>query len=191
MAISNEQVVAALKKNPVVTAAVVIVVVVGALLYLRADHIPVAQGQLEEKTAEGRRLAANINNSARLPEQLARVSEAAKEVESRLVRVGQLANNLQYFYRLETETGVKFLDLRQITVPSRTSKPGRIPVTFTLTLSGPYPQVMEFLRRVESGTHYCSVRSANLAPFEGTGAAGGLRSDATRMTLNFDLLGTP
>ena len=78
MAISNEQVVALFKKNPVVTVAVILCLAMAGALYYRSDAISIASKQLEEKTAEGKRLSANIKNSAQLPEQLARVTAASK-----------------------------------------------------------------------------------------------------------------
>jgi hypothetical protein len=126
-----------------------------------------------------------------LPEQLARVTAASKEANSRLVRVGQLADNLQYFYKLEAETGVKFLDLRQTTDAVRSAKAGKIPVGFTLTVQGDYPLLFEFLRRLESGSHYCRVKSANVVPFDQGAGSGGARSDASKLTLNLELLGVP
>jgi len=191
MAISNEQLVAVLKKNPVVSVAVLICVGLAAAHYFRSDLIAAAATRVEEQTKEGQRLAANIKNSAQLPEQLARVSAATKEVDSRLVRVGSLANNLQYFYKLEADTGVKLIDLRQITDPGRAAKTGRIPVSFALTLHGEYPQVLDYLRRVESGSHFCRVRTANVIPFDAGAGSSGLRSDAAKLTLNLELLGVP
>lgn len=191
MAISNEQVVALLKKNPVVTAAVVVCIGLAAAHYFRSDLTGAAAARLDERTKEGQRLSANIKNSAQLPEQLARVSAAAKEAEGRLVKVGALANNLQYFYKLEADTGVKLLDLRQTTDSSRAAKTGRVPVSFAVTLHGEYPQVLDFLRRVESGAHYCRVRTANVVPFDAGAGSSGLRSDAAKLTLNLELFGVP
>lgn len=191
MAISNEQVVALLKKNPVVTVAVIVCIGLAAAHYFRSDLTAAATARLDERTKEGQRLSANIKNSAQLPEQLARVTAAAKEAEGRLVKVGSLANNLQYFYKLEADTGVKLLDLRQTTDSSRTAKTGRIPVSFAVTLQGEYPQVLDFLRRVESGAHYCRVRTANVVPFDAGAGGSGLRSDAAKLTLNLELFGVP
>jgi hypothetical protein len=191
MAISNEQVVALFKKNPVVSVAIILCLAMAGTLYYRSDAISIASKRLEERTAEGKRLSANIKNSAQLPEQLARVTAASKEANSRLVRVGQLADNLQYFYKLEAETGVKFLDLRQTTDAVRSAKAGKIPVGFTLTVQGDYPLLFEFLRRLESGSHYCRVKSANVVPFDQGAGSGGARSDASKLTLNLELLGVP
>jgi len=191
MAISNEQLVALLKKNPVVSGAIIICVGLAAAHYFRSDLIAAATTQLDERTQEGQRLAANIKNSAQLPEQVAHVSAAAKEIETRLVKVGSLANNLQYFYKLEADTGVKLLDLRQTTDPGRSAKTGRIPVAFSVTLHGDYAQVLDFLRRLESGAHYCRVRTANLVPFDAGAGSSGMRLDATKLTLNLELFGVP
>lgn len=191
MAISNEQIVGILKKNPVVSTAVIICVALAVAHYFRMDLIASAATQLDERTKEGQRLSANIKNSVQLPEQLSRVSAATKEVDNRLVRVGSLANNLQYFYKLEADTGVKLIDLRQTTDSSRAAKTGRFPVSFALTLHGEYPQVLDYLRRVESGSHYCRVRSANVVPFDAGAGNSGLRTDSAKLTLNLELLGVP
>ncbi len=189
MAISNEQALALLKKNPLVTGMVAVCVVLLAALYFRMDKLPAETTQLEEKTREGRRLAENIKNSAQLPEQLAEVTAANKEIETRLVSSGQIANNSQYFFRLESETGVKLQGLRQVPTPRNAPKTGKLPVGFTFSVQGTYTQVFDFLRRLESGTHYCRILTANLVPLD-EGSSGG-RSDNVSLNLNLELLGTP
>lgn len=191
MAISNEQVGALFKKNPVVTGAVFVCLVLIGAIYFRLDAMPEATTELEARSDEGRRLAENIKNSVQLTEQLAAVTEANKEIDTRLVRTGQLANNLQYFYRLESDTGAKLLDLRQSAPPRVVLKTAKVPVGFTVAVQGSYLQVFEFLRRLESGTHYCRVMSASLAPIDEVGSTGLLRPTNARLTLNLELLGTP
>ncbi|HRI81275.1 MAG TPA: hypothetical protein PLF88_02480 [Opitutaceae bacterium] len=191
MAISNEQLLALLKKNPLVTGVVVLSLLLVGAIYFRLDAMPEANAALEAKSAEGRRLAENIKNSAQLTEQLAAVTEANKEITSRLVRVGQLANNLQYFYRLEADTGIKLLDLRQVTQSRAPANAAKFPVTFSVSVQGSYPQVFDFLRRLESGSHYCRVMTANLVPADDAGGASLLRPNSARLTLNLELLGQP
>lgn len=191
MAITNEQVVALLKKNPVVSGAVFVGVLLLVAIYLRMDAMPAAIAELETKSAEGRRLAENIKNSAQLPEQLAALTQAGKEIEARLLRASQLANNLQYFYRLESDTGVKLLDLRQSATPRAPANATKVPVGFTVSVQGNYQQVFDFLRRLESGTHYCRVQSASFSPLAEAGEASLTRPTSARLTLNLELLGTP
>jgi hypothetical protein len=158
------------------------------------DSMPLATAEMEAKSNEGQRLAENIKNSFQLPEQLEALKAANREIESRIIRVGQLANNQQYFFRLESETGVKLLDLRQAQ-PPRTAplaaKAGNQPVGFNVSVQGSYAQVMDFLRRLESGIHYCRILTAELNPVDDTVLTGAPRSNATRLTLNLELLGQP
>jgi hypothetical protein len=202
MALTNEQVVAAVKKNPMITGCVVLSILVAAAIYFRSDLIPTATDQLKEKSAEGQRLALNIKNAAQLGEQLQALTEANKEIDTRLVRAGQLANNLQYFYKLEADTGVKLVDLRQVAGAPRTGKEKEKlnyqPVTFNLTVQGPYAQVFDFLRRLESGTHYCCILTSTFTPSTGgngesnSGGGNGLiRTDSINLVLSLELLGVP
>ena len=191
MAISNDQLLALIKKNPVVTGAALLCVLLIAAIYLRLDALPTATEELEAKSAEGKRLAENIKHSAQLAEQLAAVAAANQEIELRLVRTSQLASNLQYFYRLEADTGTKLLDLRQGTAPRAAATGGKIPVGFNLSVQGSYLQVFDFLRRVESGIHYCRIQTASIVPVDETGGVGLTRPTAARLTLNLELLGTP
>ncbi len=202
MALTNEQVMAAVKKNPVITSCVVLSLLLIAGIYYRSDEIPNATNELQKKSAEGQRLALNIKDAAQLGEQLQALTDANKEVDTRLVRVGQLASNLQYFYKLEADTGVKLIDLRQVAGAARPGKEKEKlnyqPVAFNLTVQGAYAQVFDFLRRLESGTHYCSIVTTSFAPASGgngesnSGSGSGLvRTDSISLTLSLELLGVP
>lgn len=191
MAISNEQLLALIKRNPVVTGALLLCVLLIAAIYFRLDAMPAATEELEAKSAEGRRLAENIKNSTQLPEQLAEVTAANREIDARLVRAGQLASNLQYFYRLESDTGTKLLDLRQGTVGRPAAGANKIPVGFNVSVQGTYLQVFDFLRRLESGTHYCRIQTASIVPVDDSGGLSLIRPTSARLTLGLELLGTP
>lgn len=194
MAISNEQVVAALKKNPIVTVCVVVILLAGAGFYFRSGAAPKAEQQLEELSKEGRRMSANIKNAARLNEDLQTLTDANAQVGKRLVDAGQLADNLQYFYELEATTGIKLIDLRQIPAPM----PGRgqvkktlfSPVSFSVSLSGTYAQLIDFIQRLEGGRHFCRVLTADFSPLFTEGTANGLvRPEEQTLTLSIELLG--
>lgn len=202
MAISNEQVIGVVKKNPIVTTCVVVIIAVGAAMYFRSDLTGQAETELEQKTSEGERMANNIKNAAQLNEQLAAVTAAGQKIESRLVRLNELAVNLQYFYKLESDTGAKLVDLRQIGVPvERGRKPGPktayVPVNFAVAVQGTYPQIIAFLQRLENGEHFSRVQSIAIIPAAGASIGGDnagatlARPDSLTMTLSVDLLGIP
>jgi len=184
---SNEQLFELLKKNPISVACGVLVLLLGVAIYLRMDLVPEAAKLLEQKVAEGERLNANVNNAAQLPEHLAAITEARVEVEKRFVKRIDLAMNLQYFYRLEAETGVKLLTLGQNPPPA--IKPGtKIPlggIGYTLSFQGPYLTAMDFLRRVENGFHYSRTTSAGIATVAGN------RAGPVTVSLSPELFGQP
>ncbi|MBC7369531.1 MAG: hypothetical protein H7343_22410 [Undibacterium sp.] len=184
---TNEQLFALIKKNPLSVGCGVLALLIGVVISVRIDSVPERAKLLEQKIAEGERLNANVNNAAQLPEQLAALTEARIEIEKRLVRGADLAQNLQYFYRLEADTGVKLINLRQNS--SGVTKPGAngplAGVGFTVSFQGSYFTVMEFLRRLESGTHYSRFTVVNLV------FAGANRNGPLVMSVSLELLGQP
>jgi hypothetical protein len=184
---TKEQLFAVIKKNPLSVGCGILALLFGLVIYLRIDLLSDAAKLLEEKTAEGERLNANVNNAAQLPEQLAALTEARAEIEKRIIRNDDLAQNLQYFYRLEADTGIKILALRQnpLAPGELGAKNPSVGIGFTVSFQGPYLNVLEFLRRLESGTHYCRLTSASMA------TPGGNRTGPIAVSLSLELLGQP
>lgn len=185
---TNEDLIAFVRKNPVSVSCGLVALLCGLGIYFRSGGLPEAESQVEQKSAEGGRLALNLSNSVRLPEQLAAVTASDHEISGRLLRAGDLAKNYQYFYKLEAATGVKLIDLRQNPIP--TPKSGAKPATFigigyAVALEGEYPAVVEFLRQLENGAHYCRIVAANV------GAAKQERGSSIKLTLTVELLGLP
>lgn len=185
--ISNEELLAFVKRHPVCVASAALAVVFGAITFYRSSSEPELLAALDEKSREGRRLAANLRNGAQLSEQLAQLTTATAAIETRLVRASELANNLQFFYRLEAETGVKLLDVRQNS-PSAAARNaatagGLGGVPFSVSVEGEYRAVLEFLRRLDHGVHYCRIMSGNVS---GSGAD---RSGPVKLSVELELLG--
>jgi Tfp pilus assembly protein PilO len=189
MAISNQQVIAFVKKNPIGFGCGALCLVLAAAMYYRSDLVSGAEAELEQKSTEAERLAVNLKNAVQLQEQLDAMIAADKQVEARLVSPGDLAKNQQYFFKLEADTGTK-IDCRQNTLPvDKEHKNIYLSVPYTMTVQGDYSQILTFLRRLESGAHYCRVLNATLT----AGAAG--VGDSTELpltlTLNLEFLGQP
>jgi len=163
----------------------VLVLLLGVTTYFRWDLVPEAAKLLEEKGAEGERLIANVNNAAQLPEHLAAITEARGEIEKRFVKGSELAKNLQYFYRLEAETGIKLLTLQQNPLPA--TKPGaKITsggIGFTVSFQGPYFTAIDYLRRLEGGLHFSRTTSAGIAIVAGN------RNGPVTVSLSLELFG--
>lgn len=132
----------------------------GIGIYLLDSKIEAAHAELDQKSIEGARLAANVSYSSQLTSQLDAVTKARETIINRLVRPADLATNLQYFYRLEKEAGVELIDVRQNTSTGK-SKSGS-GVSFSVSIKGDYPALMGWMRKVENGPHYSRFISASM-----------------------------
>ena len=155
----------------------------GVGVYLVSGKIEETSTLLQQKTTEGLRLAVNVRNSAQLSEQLDALVAAGAKIDDRLVRATQLASNLQYFYRLEADSGLELIDLRQ-TSSSQPVK-ANTGVAFAVTLKGEYSTLLGFLRRLENGTHLSRIVTASISgsPIE--------RAAPLTLSMSLELLGQP
>ena len=174
---------ALVKKHPIGVGCLLVSIVCGALLYMRSGNIAASQAELEASSAQAAKMIANVRNSKGLPEQLAEIQAHTKEVEARLMKAGQLAVNLQYFYKLETENEVKLVDVRQNTFP-RGLKTMYGGVPFSVSVQGSFVHVTNFVNRLQNGRHFCRINTANYTKnSDGTGDIA--------VALNLELLGQP
>lgn len=184
-----------LKKQPVGAACVVLSLVCGGLLYFRADAIVAAQTDYEAKAAEATKMSNNVKASPGLEEQVAEIQQLGSELNGRLVKVEQLAVNLQYFYKLEADHGVKLLDVRQ-NAPARpvrgAAKSTSIytPVPFTVAAQGNYAQLVKFLGELQNGRHLCRITNASFSRSGGATASTSTEQEMT-LSLSLELLGQP
>jgi hypothetical protein len=185
--LTTQDLVAGLKKHPVGFATALLVLLLGGAIYFRGGLVPELQATMEEKSALGQRQQANIRFASQLDEQLARLEAALVEINVRAINPAALANNLQYFYRMEAEHGFKILDLRQGTLPALpATRPNYVRVPFTLAVEGAYPAVLALLRDVERGRHFARVEIATLSP-----APGQDRRTVVTLNLSLELLARP
>ena len=196
MAFTTQDFVVILKKYPLVISCGVLSVGLLAGSYIRNARAGALSALLKEKDDQGTAILNNIKNGTNLPEQFETLSAATKELESRLVRGAERARNQQYFYRIESDTGVKELSL-QANAPSRAQPRGPKPlytgVSYTIAVQGDYRQILNFIGRLESGSLFYRLVSGSVSHQEVRGAAAKEpRGAATiNLTLTLELLGLP
>jgi len=176
------------KKHPVIASCLGLTLFAAVGVHYLSGAVTEATTLLEQRTAEGTRIAENVINAAQLREHVEEIAAARVKIEDRLVRSSELAKNLQYFYRLESETGVELIDIKQnAAAPNRVvpkgAKAGFSAVNFTVSFRGDYWAALHYLRRLENGTHFCRVLSATIEPVSPD------RAGPVRMALNIELLG--
>jgi len=184
---TNAEFIAFIRKNVVCVTCVLVSVVIAVTLYMRSSLLPEEEKVLSERSQQGELIAANLEDARQLKEQHAAIVAANQTIAGRMIRVGQLAENMQYFYKLENDTGTKLTDPRQLAwspPPKNTPKTFYTPVGFAITAQGTYSQIMDLLRRLENGEHYCRVITCNIHP-----VSENQRGSPLVVSMSLDLLG--
>ena len=188
-----EPLVATLKANPISVACGALALTLAVGIYLRSGRLPESEALLDQKVSLGERIDANLKNGVQLADQYAGIVAARKEIEARLIHPDELAKNLQFFYKLEADTGTKLIDLRQnMSSSGKASAKGKsayFGVGYAVAVRGDYVRLLDLLRRLESGQRFCRIQTASLV---GTGGNGdGPRSNEATLNLSLELLGQP
>lgn len=185
--------IAKIKKQPIGFVCGLICVLCLAWLFgFRSGALEARQQEFDAVASQAKLESSNVALAKTLPAEVTELQAATKELESRLVRAGQLAVNLQYFYKLEAETEVKLLDVRQ-NLPAKSNKPTIfIGVPYNVNVQGPYKNVMDFLQRLEKGRHFCRVQTASFNKFGGSSEGGSQAAGGgITLALTLELLGQP
>ena len=127
----------------------------------------------------GKRYIRNVTNSAQLQEQLDFLFQANQAVKARALSAEGLAENLQYFYKLESELGIKYRDLRPGNRAATSKQATYVPINYTVSIEGSFADIIIFLKHLEQGAYFCRIVSAS---------ASGSESKVS-LSLNLDLLG--
>lgn len=188
-----ESIKALVKKFPVGSSALVVGLIMLVALVVRYLDVDTLQETHDKTAAEGQRLASNISHASQLTEQTQVLEAANTVIASRLVNPSDLAINLQYFYKLEAETGVKLLDTRPVDSRAGAKAAAKglyTPVQYVVSLQGGYGRVLAFLRKLEHGTYFCRVISSSLSEAQADqDRSGGEKSSEMVMSLTVELLG--
>jgi hypothetical protein len=155
----------------------------------RVDELSVQSKQIEE---QGQKIIAEIRDATGLPEQYATLSAKTRDLESRLVRGSERAHNQQYFYRIESDTGVKETSLQATSSGADLKKGSKrfySGIGYTVTVVGNYRQIRDFIGRIEDGQHFFRLVSASVSRQGDRNSAG--PASPVSLTLNLELLGLP
>jgi hypothetical protein len=183
-----------IKKQPVAVVCALLCLGLAVAVYFRKDAMAEANDALAQNKSDGEHLRDNVTNASKLDEQFEVMTQAIQAIEGRLVHADQLAINKQYFYKIESETQTKLTNLSQsgeATSGKNSGKNSYIAVLYSISIEGTYPQLLDFLRRVENGEHYARVQGVVLTRGSGSenSPTGGAKN--LSLSLNLELLGLP
>lgn len=186
------------KSYPVASVAAAVTILLILAIYLRGTANADLQQRFEEATRSWKSMEENVfKNSVNLETHLESAKAVTQDVEERLIRPAQLAQNYQYFYRLEASTGIKIQNLQQQALASQeapqngSKERGKKPpplfskVQYGMNLTGDFTQILEILHALEHGPHFYQLNTFSLQR-----ANDPARRDIT-VTMSFHLLGRP
>jgi Tfp pilus assembly protein PilO len=179
MSIDTKTLTTGVKKYPILVVCVALSILFAGVLYARSGMGAEQQAELDRLVSEGKVYRTNLSNAAQLQEQLDFLIKANQAVKARALNPDGLAENLQYFYRLESEVGIKYRDLRPGPKVAAAKDATYVPISYTVNIEGSYAQVITFLKHLEQGAYFCRITSGSAS---GTG-------DSASANINLDLLG--
>jgi hypothetical protein len=128
-------------------------------LYFRMDVIGDLETQYEEISAQGELMTDNLLKGGKIEEDLKSLQVLTEDIESRLVDPVELAKNLQYFYRLEGETGAKISGLKQNRVEKNGKDRSYVGVSYSVDITGRFGVILAYLKKLETGPLFCRINS--------------------------------
>jgi hypothetical protein len=203
---TNQELLAKLKAYPIASVSLALVVLFGAATYFRWMGVEDLERSHQKIHTEWAKVEENLKNSVNLEAHLAKAQAVTQDAERRLIRPTELARNYQYFYRLESVTGVRIQTLQQQSVQAppapppppaaRTTRgaqaaapaqvrPNFVRVGYTMTVSGQFRELLHLLHALEHGEHFYHLKSLTLQENPEP------ETRLLTLTLNFDLLGAP
>ena len=170
----------ALRRYPVLFVSVLICLPLAAICFYRADALIEQQAELEKLQAESSLYRSNIANSSQLQQQVDFLAQAKVAIAKRTFRSESIPLNLQYFYKLEADVGIKYINLNPTGRPAAAAaKQGAgvsyIPLNYSVGVQGSFHQIITYLRCLEQGAYFCRINSASVL------------SSGSSVTLNLDL----
>jgi hypothetical protein len=180
MKIDTHVFLSAIRRYPVLSVAVLICIPLAAISFYRADAITEQQAELDKVQALSTRFRSNISNSIQLQQQVDFLEQAKAAIAKRAFSGESLPLNLQYFYKLEADVGVKYLNLSPASRPAAAAaKPPAgttyIPLNYTVSVQGSFQQIITYLRCLEQGAYFSRINSASVL------------NSGSSITLNLDL----
>ena len=141
---------------------------------LTADH--------ESVRRDGEDVLLSLSGLPRVTAEYTAVKQAVDFLEANLIKEGELAENLGYFYQLETASRAHLTQLSQLSSQPAPADAPFIAIPFSVRATGSYRQIMRFLHELESGPRVCRITNYSLS---------GDGDDHVQIDLSVEMLGRP
>jgi len=166
-----QQLAAMVRRSPLAAFSLTLLLVLGVANYYLWERQQALDQEHTDVKRSGEAMLLALTGHARISAELAKVQEALKVIDRNLVVEGDLAENLGYFYQMETVGHVRLSQLNQLnSQPAPDGNPYKA-VPFNLRATGTYAQLMAFVREMETGPRLLRIKSYTFSRGEGKGGA--------------------
>jgi len=173
---------ALIRRYPLVTVCLVLILLLGAANYFLRQSQAALAASHDTVRRNGEDMLLSLSGLSRVSAEFASVKEATDFIDANLIREGDLAENLGYFYQLETVSRVRLSQLSQLSSQPAAADAPFIAIPFSIRASGTYRQVVRFLHELESGPRLCRVTTYSLT---------GSGDEQVQLDLSLEMLGRP
>lgn len=172
------------RRSPILVASLAIILVASSAYYYLWQRQHDLSGEHDEVKRNGEEMLQSLTSHARVAAELATVKQALAFIDKNLITEGDLAENLGYFYQIETASRMRFSQLSQLSSqPQPPDNPYKA-VPFSLRASGTYRQILRLLHELETGPRQLRIRTYTIS-------ASDTDADQVTMDLNVEILARP
>jgi Tfp pilus assembly protein PilO len=181
---SLAQLLALVRRAPFLASCISVFVVLGVADYFLWQRLQGITSQYDEVRRNGETMFSALSSQGRVVTQLAAVEEALKHIDQNLIAETDLAENLGYFYQMETLSRVRLTQLNQLSAqPAADGSPYKA-IPFSLRATGTYAQLIGFLHELESGPRQLRIKTFDFS-------RGEAKNNTLALGLTVELLGSP
>jgi Tfp pilus assembly protein PilO len=146
-----------IRANPVISISVIALLIAAlANLFLWTQRDTLAK-QHDDARRYGEAMRPALASSTRLSAQVATTQEAVELIERNLIVESDLSDNNLYFFKLETTSRARIAQFSQLTAQVVQGNPFK-GVPFEIEVIGSYPQLIAFIRAVETGPRLARIK---------------------------------
>jgi Tfp pilus assembly protein PilO len=159
------------RHNPVIVLSLAVILLMGSASYFlwqRQHNLTVDHETLRRN---GEDMMQSLTGSARIAAEMAAVTEAMDFLDANLINEGDLAENLGYFYQIESAARIRFSQVNQLSSQPQPADSQFKAVPFTLRATGTYRQIIRLLHELETGPRQLRIRTYTFTQSEGGAAA--------------------
>ena len=179
-----QQFLAFVRRNPTIVASISIIVIMGAATFYLWHRQQDLTYEHDEIRHNGEDMLQALTSHARVNTEIDTVKAALDRIDRNLINEGDLAENLGYFYQIETASHMRFTQVTQLSSQPQAADSAYKAVPFSLRASGSYRQIMRLLRELETGPRLLRIRTYSLAGSDGD-------ADLVSLELTVELLARP